>query len=136
MALDLPDGTKRIIITTVIVSGVPEVPAAATEQAAGAIGRYSGTGTTYQTVASWTVAAGKVGELKEIILVSDNFPVTKFQVTVGAVVYCTEKILRTAMPLVFGDLKLAAGVVVLIEAKSTDGTSITVDGIITAKELG
>ena len=40
------------------------------------------------------------------------------------------------MPLVFGDLKLAAGVVVLIEAKSTDGTSITVDGIITAKELG
>ena len=136
MAGDLPDGTKRIIITTVVVGGVPQVPAAAVEAAAGAIGRYSGTATTYQTVASWTVAASKVGELKEIILVSDNYPVTKFQVTVGGVVYCTEKIVRTAMPLVFGDLKLAAAAVVLVEALSTDGSTITVDGIITAKEIG
>lgn len=136
MSGDLPDGTKRIIVTTVVVGGVSVVPAAAVEVAAGAIGRYSGTSATYQTVASWTVATGKVGELKEIILVSDNYPVTKFQVTVGAVVYCTDEIVRTAMPLVFGDLKLAAAVVVLVEALSTDGSTITVDGIITAKEIG
>ncbi len=136
MSGDLPDGTKRIIVTTVIVGGVAEVPATATERAAGAIGRYSGAAATYQTVASWTVAMGKVGELKEIILVSDNYPVTKFQVTVGAVQYCTEVITRVATPLVFGDLKLAAGTVVKVEALSTDASTINVDGIITAKEIG
>ncbi|GAI78059.1 unnamed protein product, partial [marine sediment metagenome] len=34
------------------------------------------------------------------------------------------------------DVKLAAGAVVLLEAKSTDGTSVKVDGAITGKEVG
>lgn len=107
----------------------------ATQEAAGAVGRYSGTATTYQTVASWTVETGKVGELKEITLLSDDYDHTHFKVTVGSIVFANNWLVQAAMPLIFEDLRLAAGSVVKVETKSTDGTAIVVDTVIVGKEI-
>lgn len=106
-----------------------------TQVAAGDVGRYSGTDTSYQTVASWTVATGKTGELKEITLLSDDYEHTVFQITVGSVTFATSWTVGGAIPIIFEDLRLAAGSEVKVEAKSTDGTAIVVDSIITAKEI-
>lgn len=135
MAHGAPDWL-RLVEVAVEVNLVPQQPVPAKEQAAGGIGRYTGISTTYQTVVSWTVAASKVGELKELILMSNDFTLTLFQVTIGDVVYCSDTVVRNVLPLVFADLKLEAAKVVKIECKSSDGSSITVDGVIVGKEIG
>jgi len=132
---DAPDGSVWVQNVDVVVN-VPTPSGPATENAAGGPGRYSGTATTYQTVAIWTVTADKLGELKEITILSSNYAKTVVQVTIGSVVWATNWTVQAAMPLIFEDLKLAAGSVVKVEAKSSDGTSITVDAVITAKEIG
>jgi hypothetical protein len=132
---DAPDGSVWVQNVDVVVN-VPTPSGPATEVAAGGVGRYSGTATTYQTVVSWTVAAAKLGELKEITILSSSYSKTVLQVTVGSVVFATNWTVQAAMPLIFEDLKLAAGQVVKVEVKSSDGTSITVDAVITAKEIG
>lgn len=132
---DAPDGTLWVQNVTVVVEApTPSEPAK--ENAAGGVGRYTGTDTDYQEVAAWTVAAGKVGELKEITVLTSDYDKTALQITVGDITFATDWIAQGAMPLIFEDLKLAAGKVVKVEAKSTDGTSITVDAVITAKEIG
>jgi len=135
MAHGGPDGVL-MVQAVVTVELEPIVPDVLSEVAAGGIGRYSGTDQDYQDVEVWTVTALKVGELKEIILISNDFPHTEFKVTIGSVVYCEHTIVRNIIPLVFGDLKLAAASVIKVEARSTDGTSITVDAVITGKEIG
>ena len=132
---DAPDGTVWVQNVNVVVN-LPTPSEPANENAAGGVGRYTGTATTYQTVVSWTVAADKIGELKEITILSSNYAKTNLQVTVGDIVFATNWVAQGAMPLIFEDLKLAAGKVVTVEAKSTDGTSIIVDAVITAKEIG
>lgn len=132
---DAPDGTLWVQQVNVVID-TPVPPEPANEVAAGDVGRYSGADTDYQTVASWTVAAGKVGELKEITVLSDDYDHTYLQITVGGVVFATDWIAQGTMPLIFEDLKLAAAAVVTVEAKSTDGTAIVVDAVITAKEIG
>jgi hypothetical protein len=132
---DAPDGSVWVQNVDVVVN-VPTPSQPATENAAGGTGRYTGTDTTYQEVVSWTVAADKLGELKEITILSSSYAKTYFKVTVGDIVFATDWIVQAAMPLIFEDLKLAAGKVVKVEAKSTDGTSITVDAVIVGKEIG
>lgn len=128
MARGAPDWTRTVQV--VITEGQPK-----NERAAGDVGRYTGTDTTYQTVASWTVATGYIGELKEILILSSNYTKTQCQVTIGAITYATDWAVLSALPLIFEDLRLAAGTVVKVEAKSTDGTSITVDAAIVGKEI-
>lgn len=132
---DAPDGTLWVQHVNVVIDE-PVPPEPANEVAAGKVGRYSGSDTDYQTVASWTVATGKVGELKEITVLSDDYDHTYLQITVGDIVFATDWIAQGTMPLIFEDLKLAAGKIVKVEAKSTDGTAIVVDACITAKEIG
>lgn len=132
---DAPDGSVWVQNVNVVVN-TPTPSGPAVENAAGAAGRYTGTDTTYQTVVSWTVATDKLGELKEITILSSSYDKTNIQVTVGDIVFATSWVVQAAMPLIFEDLKLAAGKVVKVEAKSTDGTSITVDAVIVAKEIG
>lgn len=126
----------RMVQITVIVENVPVVQEPATECAAGAAGNYSGTATTYQEVASWTVATEKVGDLKEILILSDDYDHTQVKITVGTVTWCEDWSPTGAMPIIFEDLKLAAATEVKVEAKSDDGTTIDVDAIIVAKEIG
>lgn len=129
MAHGAPDWTRQVQI--VIVEAQP-----ADEAAAGDTGRYSGVDQTYQEVAKWTIATDKVGELKHITLLSDAYTKTHFKITVGAVTYAEDWIILSSIPLVFEDLRLAAGAEVLVEVKSTDGTSIIVDASIVGKEVG
>ena len=135
MAPDLPDWTTAVQVT-VTVNNVPIVPAETTEVAAGDVGRHNGTDQTYQEVAKWTISTDKIGELKEIVLLSDNYEKTYWKVTIGSVTFAEDWIVMAAIPLVFADLKLAAAAVVKVEAKSTDGTEITVDVEICGKEIG
>ena len=120
----------------VVVNNEPVTPLPTTEAAAGAIGRYTGSDITYQELVSWAVATGKVGELKEILILSDNYTKTAIQITVAGTVFKTNWIMLSAMPLIFEDLHLAEGDEVLVEVESTDGTSIMVDGVIVGKEIG
>ena len=129
MARGAPDWTTKIEVT--INAGQPQ-----SEQAAGAAAVLTTTSTSYQDVASWTVAAGKVGELKEILVLSSNYAKTLCKVTVGAVVYATDWAPQSALPLIFEDLRLAAAMEVLVEGKSSDGTSVVIDAAIVGKEVG
>lgn len=135
MAHGTPDWV-RMVQVAVTVELEPVMPEPAKEKAAGDAGNYAGILQTYQTVASWTVATGKVGELKEILIISDNYAKTLAQITIAGTVWETEWNPTSAMPIIFEDLKLATGTVVLVEARSSDGTAIDVDALIVGKEIG
>ena len=75
MAKGAPDWVRQITVVA-IVENTPVVPVPANERAAGGAGRYSGTDQTYQTAVAWTVATGYLGDLKEILIISDNIWVT------------------------------------------------------------
>ena len=135
MANSAPPWITNIMVA-VDVGGTPVVAAPANERAAGAVGRYSGVDTSYQTVASWTVAALMLGELKEILIISNTYAKTLCKVTVGSIVWANDWIVGSSLPIIFEDLKLAEAAIVKVEAKSTDATAIIVDAIIVAKEIG
>jgi hypothetical protein len=135
MASGSPDGLRQVVVSGV-VENVPVVPLPANEVAAGAIGRYTGTAQTYQTIATWTVTTNKIGELKEILVLSSDWSKTQFQITIGDTVFKSSWQMLLSMPLLFVDLRLAEGTTTKVECKSTDGTSITVDAVITGKEIG
>ena len=129
MAHGAPDWTDQVQV--VIVAAQPS-----DEAAAGDIGNYSGVHETYQTVATWTVTAEKIGELKEVLIISDDYAHTLVQITIAGTVFETDWSPTSSMPIIFEDLRLAAEAVVLVETKSSDGTAIDVDAIIIGKEVG
>lgn len=135
MAIDAPDWVT-VIQVAVTVENIPVVPEPTTEVAAGGDGNYSGVLETYQEVVSWTVSASKVGELKEILIVSDDYAHTLVKVTVGTVTWAMDWSPTSCMPIIFEDLKLAEATEIKVEAKSSDGTAIDVDAIIVGKEIG
>jgi hypothetical protein len=96
--------------------------------------RYTGTDTSYKTVVSWTVSTGKLGELKEVSMLSDTYAKTQFKLTIAGVEQFKDKVIQASLTLPFAENKLSAGDIVLLEAQSTDGTSITVDGSISGRE--
>lgn len=123
------DWTKLIEVT--VNTGQP-----ANQAAAGDTGTYSGTNAAYQTVAAWTVAAGKTGVLVEILIISDDYDNTTIKVTIGSVTYCDGFAPKGAMPMIFESLRLSAGDVVTVYAKSNGVDTINVDAIITGIEVG
>ena len=127
MAHGAPDWTRRVEV--VIVEAQP-----GDEVVAGDAGTYTGTAQTYQEVASWTVSTGKVGELKEITILSTLYAKTQLKITIFDTVWETDWAPQGTIPLIFEDLRGAAAAVTKVECKSSDGTSITVDAVITGKE--
>ena len=132
---DAPDGTVWTQVINVVVD-TPVPPAPAHENAAGGAGNYSGVLQTYQTVVSWTVAADKVGDLKEILIITNDYDVTQIKITIDSTEWCKDWSPTSAMPIIFEDLKLVAGTLVKVWAKSDGATDIDVDAIIVAKEIG
>jgi len=100
------------------------------------VDRYSGTDTDYQTVVAWTVTTGKIGDLKEVSMVSNNYTKTHFRLVIAEVAQFADKTIQAPLSLPFpeGTWDLKPADVVVLEAKSSDGTSITVDGSITGAE--
>lgn len=135
MATDAPDHTL-IIEIGITLGGNSVPPSATTEKAIASFGTYSGAATTYQTVASWTVAASKAGVLASVELETDNYAKTLWQLTVAGEVKFTGAAPQGPLDLTFPNVNLAPGDVVLLEAKSSDGTAIVADGVITGKEVG
>ena len=100
------------------------------------VGNYAGAdAAAYHDVVSWTVAALKVGKLKELSYISDNFPKTHWKLSIGGVQQFTDTILQSALtqPFPRGN-RLATGAVVLVQAKSTDGTAVNAQGSIAGSE--
>jgi len=129
MARGAPDWTTKVQIT--ITAAQPQE-----ERAAGGAGHKSGVLAADTEVISWTVDANKVGELKEILIISDDYAHTKAKVTVGDVEWCANWSPTSAMPIIFEDLRLSALTVVKVEVESIDSATIDVDAIIVAKEVG
>jgi len=129
MAHGAPDWTDQVQVVIVAAQPADETPIIE-------LARLSTSVTSYGTVVTWTVDAGKVGVLGFIEFESDNYAKTMFKLTIGGTVYFTDMLIGASLSLEFPDLRLAALTEVLLEAKSTDTTSINVDGDIIAKEVG
>ena len=128
MAHGAPDWTSQVQV--VIVKGQP-----ADEAAAGDIHHYSGSDTEYQLLATWTVNPEKTGELKEILIISDDYEHTLVKITIDDEVFENDWSPTSSMPIIFEDLRLAGGIVVKLEVKASEVTAINVDAIIIGKEV-
>lgn len=98
------------------------------------LGRLTTASLTYLQVAEWTVASSGDGDLHEISMFTDGFTVTEFRLTIGGSVQWTDQIIGASLTIPFRANRLAGGVQVLLEAQSTDGTQIVVDGAISGSE--
>lgn len=109
------------------------------------VGRYTGAATTWQTVVSWNVGRvwkKRYGSLREISMVSNNFPNTRFRLRVEPGEPIQEKItmfdeleIQAVLTLPFPDNRIpyAAETWIFLDARSI-GPLITVDGSITGSE--
>lgn len=132
---DAPDGTLWVQQVSVVVEfPTPSEPAKETPIAE--VGRYSGADMVdYHELASWTVSADKVGELRELSITSDKLDDTYFKIEIGALAITDLKV-GAPLTMPFKDLKLAEAVMVRLSAKSSAGAAIVADGSITGKEIG
>lgn len=93
------------------------------------------TDTSYNTVFDWTVTAGKKGYLDEISIASSSFAKVLLKLTVDDTVILTDVSPLSGLDMAFGGLLIATGHHVKLEAKSSDGTSITVGGYMLGREI-
>lgn len=132
---DAPDWVETVAVT-VIVENEPVIPTVKNEHLIIEIDRLTTSSTEYQDVVSWTVTEGRIGELQFIEFESDNYDKTNFRLEVGGEEIFTDLQIQQTLTIEVPLVKLAADVEVLLQAKSTDGTEITVDGDIIGKEIG
>ncbi len=87
----------------------------------------------WQELLSWVVPVGYVGDLHELSLQSDNDAKTRYRITIAEqdMQIPTDRTLSTPVDFKWRDTLLPGPVTVMVEVRSTDGTSITVDGLIT-----
>lgn len=132
---DSPDWIQTVVVN-VIVENEPIIPLPANEDAIIQIDRLSTSDTDYDTVVSWTVTADKIGILQFIEFESDDYDHTYFKLTIGGTVKFTNLLVQSSLTIELPEVRLVAGAVVLLEAASTDGTAVVVDGDILGKEIG
>lgn len=132
---DAPDGTLWVQHVSVVLE-VPTPPEPAHEYPAGDVGRYSGNDAAYQEVAKWAVTADRVGELKEVSMITDNYVKTVWKLVIGATTVFNDLVIQSALTLPFFDLRLAALTEVTLSCHSDGVTAIVADGSIVAKEIG
>lgn len=98
-------------------------------------GRLSTSSSTYATVISWTISASAEGDLAEIALIADILASTEWRITIGGTQRINNQVFQSAVTLPFLVNRLAAGTVVLVEARSPDNaTAIVADATITGVE--
>ena len=132
---DAPDFVLLIqIAITLDQEAVP--PSAVTRKAIVRLARLESTSETYQTVVSYTVPTGKTFELGGLEIAPENYTVTQIRVTIAGVTQISDQYLQTTFNPRFEGALLSAGQVVLIEAKSDDGSATIVDGAIEGQEIG
>jgi len=132
---DAPDGTLWIQQVTVVVD-TPTPPSPAHECPAGNVDRYSGNAAAYQEVAKWTVTADRIGELKEVSMVTDDYVKTVWKLVIGATTVFNDVTIQAPLTMPFSDLRLDALAVVTLSCHSDGVTNIVADGSIVGKETG
>lgn len=116
--------------------GIPEQLGAAETAIIETQGKVTNTDQTYQTLATWTVSTSKLGILYGVELYASAFSKTRFRLTIGGVIKYADMEWPTAPNHFFTEARLATGAVVLLEGKSSDGTSVDMWGIMEGKEVG
>jgi len=132
---DAPDGTLWTQIVDVVVD-IPVPPSPAHETAITRLHRLSTALMVYGQVVEWTVSAETIGILRFVEFESDDYEKTRFKLTIDGVEQFSDIEIGGSLTLEWPDVKLAAGAQVKLEAKSSDGTAINVDGDILGKEVG
>lgn len=100
--------------------------------------RYSGTDTSYKTVAVWKV--GQIweldhGRLHRIYLESSNYTITRFRLTaLGKVLFRDMELVASPLTLTFPDNELPRGEEIKVETKSSTGAAIAVTAAVTGSE--
>lgn len=99
---------------------------------------YSGSDTTYKTVALWRVGDqwGKdKAFIKEISMATSEYDKTHFRLSVEGKVLFKDRKLERPLTLSFPPHEIPRGERIILACKSTDGSNIKVDGSITGKEF-
>lgn len=132
---DAPDWITDVQVTVIVENKpVPSLPA--NEKAVTKLDRLTTSDVEYDTVVTWTVTALKIGILRFVEMETDDYDLTRFRLTIAGVEQFTDIQIEASLALEWPDVKLAAGAIVLLEAKSSDGTEVNVDGDILGKEVG
>jgi hypothetical protein len=94
--------------------------------------RYVGTDTNWVTILSWDIPEGYEGDLHEFSIETSSDSNTRWRITIGGIdqVVPTDRTLLTPVTPPFRDTILPGPTSVTIEAFSVDGTSITIDAMI------
>ena len=93
----------------------------------------------YQTILTYTVTASRTFGLSEISFNEGSSPTQfaklQWRLTIAGVEQFADKSTSTMFSLPFRKAFLAGGAIILVEAKSTDGTSINPEATLTGKEF-
>lgn len=100
------------------------------------LNRYSGGSQEWQELLRWDIPVGKSGDLHEISLLSDNDAKTRFRIVLGHIDQNipTDRQTSTPFNVPFQRGVIPGGTSCYVEVRSTDGTSINVDGMMSATE--
>jgi len=132
---DAPDGTLWIQQVSVILEA-PLPPAPAHEYPAGGVNRYSGSAAAYQELVKWTVTADRIGELKEVSMVTDDYDNTTWKLVIGDTTVFENVVIQAPLTMPFFDLRLAEAKSVILYCHSDGVRNIVADGSIVGKEIG
>ena len=97
-------------------------------------GRLATTSTSFGTVLTFTVPVGASLTMKELSFAHDKPNFTRFRVTLAGVVRVTDDFYLGPSVAPFENVLFTAGDVVLVEARSTDGTLVTIDSQLTGTQ--
>lgn len=132
---DYPDGVQ-VVQVAVTVDNVIVLPQPANERAIAGYGNLSTSSASYQTVTSWTVAAGKGGVLSGIEIACDNYTIATWKLVVAGVTVFIGITIPSRLTKPFPNLLLAAGDVVIISVHSDGVVTINTYADIDGKEQG
>ena len=97
------------------------------------LNRYSGNDQEWTELVRWDIPMGRTGDLHEISLLSDNDAKTRYAIVIGNVDQNIPTDRQTSTPAEWPWRRtvIPGGTSVYVSIRSTDGTSIIVDGSIT-----
>ena len=134
MPVDAPDFT--LWSQTIEVVGTTPIPEqATTETPLSTLNDVTTISTSYVTVVTETIASDANGVLYGIELYASPINKARFRLTIAGSQKWTDKEIPLALNIHFGEARLEPGAVILLEVKSSDGTSIQAWGHIEGKEV-
>lgn len=134
MPIDAPDWIQWTQ-TIEIIASLPVPVQASTEVPISRIGDVSDSTQSYVTVLTYTVPAAKEAILYGLELYSDNWSKTRWRLTIKGTQQWADVELPVSLNMVFSEARLAAGLVILLEGKSSDGTAVRMWGHLEGKEV-